>query len=479
MKLNFLRITATIVALFNLCIFAEVSAAAKVVTVNSIEEILPYLKQDNVSVKMQPGTYIVTVKDVEAGKYPLKAEVIEGSISNVILLIEGNGSTYDFTDVTIEVETKVFGAFGNNGEFVELHILGNNNVVKNLKLMDVGSKDDFPPYGCVNVIMDGANNLVEGVEVRSTGSMPYGYGEVFGKGAKNTIRHRKHSAVLVRGDYNHLKNCRVIHRSYGHFVFMQAAQNPTIEGCYIEGEMITTDDILKEKGSGSAADKIDFMTVFGYKVPMGYTLSTGEDGIRTYNAGRTMVNGERMKRGSANITVKDCTVKHARGGVALTLSTGFKVVENCTLIGCQGGFATGSGGQIINCRADVAFGAAYSNAYDSDEGVTADITIMPYEGEKFVGNGGKQAAIIWGRNHNITLRRGEGLSEDQEISVYVGGLRRSIGALAEEKDGKASGITINNETNYPIILGNNSSANTITTKGGVIDNGKSNNISKK
>ncbi len=479
MKRKITRIAATIVAVMNLGIFIGASAAAKQITVNSIEKILPYLKQDNINVKLAPGTYIVTVKDVEAGKYPLKAEVVEGSISNSILLIEGNGSTYDFTDVTIEVETKVFGAFGNKGEFVELHILGNNNVVKNLKLMDVGSKNDFPPYGCVNVIMDGSNNLVEGVEVRSTGSMPYGYGEVFGKGGKNTIRHKKHSAVLVRGDYNHLKNCRIIHRSYGHFVFMQAAQNPTIEGCYIEGEMITTDDILKEKGSGSAADKIGFMTVYGYKVPTGYTLSTGEDGIRTYNAGRTMVNGVRMKRGSANITVKDCTVKHARGGVALTLSTGFKVVENCTLIGCQGGFATGSGGQIINCRADVAFGAAYSNAYDSDEGVTADITIMPYEGEKYVGNGGKQAAIIWGRNHNITLRRGEGLSEDQEIKICVGGKRRSIGALAEEKDGKASGITINNETMFPIVFGENTSSNKGTTKGEIVDKGANNNIVKK
>ncbi len=347
-------------------------------TVNSLEELLPYLKQDNVEVKLTPGVYIVTVKDVKAGKYPLRAEVEEGKKNNTILLVEGSGSTYDFSGVTIEVETKVFGAFDNNNEFVELHILGNNNVVKNLKLMDVGSKDDFPPYGCVNIIMDGSYNRVEGVEVRSTGSMPYGYGEVFGKGGKNTIRHRKHSAILVRGDYNHLKDCRVIHRAYGHFVFMQAAHNPTIEGCYIEGEMVTTDDILKEKGTGSSADKINFKTVYGYKLPAGYTLSTGEDGIRTYNAGRTMVNGERMKRGSMNITVKDCVVKHARGGVALTLSSGFKRVENCTLIGCQGGYATGSGGEIINCRADVAFRAAFSTAYDRDRDITADITIMPY-----------------------------------------------------------------------------------------------------
>ncbi len=455
------------------------SVMAKNVTVSSLEELLPYLKQDNVNVTLKPGTYIHTFK--KAQTKPFKGstlEVVEGKLTNAMLAVTGNGSTYDFTGVTIEVETAVFNAYKGR-EFVELHITGSNNVVKNLKLVDIGGKDDFPQWGCVNVIVDGAKNLVEGVELRTTGSKPYGYGEVFGKGGPATIRHKKHSAMLVRGEYNHIKGCRIIHRAYGHFLFMQAAHYPTIEGCYIEGEMITTDDILKEKGSGSDADKIDFKTVWGYRVPKGYTLSTGEDGIRTYDGGTTIVDGVRSKRGSANITVKDCVVKHARGGVALTLSKGFKVVENCQLIGCQGGYATGSGGKIINCKADAAFGPVFSTAYERDKGITVDITVMPYEGEKFVGNGQKRVAVILGTNHNITLRRGEGLKEDQDLQICFGGNRTGIGNLAEVQNLKASNNTITNETKYPIFMGSVTSGMKGTTAGKILDMGTGNNITKK
>ncbi|MFI3292493.1 MAG: right-handed parallel beta-helix repeat-containing protein [Rikenellaceae bacterium] len=468
----------TLILVFVVTIVPATLHAAGTVTVSSLEELVPYLSQSNVNVKLAPGIYIHTFKNAQSKTFRNSTiDVVEGKPSNAMLLVSGNNSTYDFEGVTIEVETAVFNAYKGN-EFVELHIIGSDNVVKNLKLVDVGSKDDFPQNGCVNVIVDGARNLVEGIEIRSTGSKPYGYGEVFGKGGPATIRHKKHSACLVRGDYNHIKGCRIIHRAYGHFLFMQAAQNPTIEGCYIEGEMVTTDQILAEAGSGSAADNINFKTVWGYKVPKGYTLSTGEDGIRTYDAGTTIVDGERFKRGSSNITVKDCTVKHARGGVALTLSKGFKYVENCTLIGCQGGYATGSGGKIVNCRADAAFGAVFSTAYERDKDITVDITIMPYEGEAYVGNGPKQVAMIMGTGHNITFRRGEGLSEDQELRICLGGNRTGIGNLAEEQNLRAADLKIVNETKYPIIMGDKTTGIEGSTKGEIIDLGTSNNLKK-
>ncbi len=475
------RLFLSLFTLFASVIVSGVSmqlSAAKQIEVSSLEELLPYLSKSDVNVKLKAGTYIHTFKNAQSKIFRNStAEVVEGKLSTAMLLVSGNNSTYDFEGVTIEVETAVFNAYKGQ-EFVELHITGSDNVVKNLKLMDVGSRDDFPQNGCVNVIVDGARNLVEGVEIRSTGSKPYGYGEVFGKGGPATIRHKKHSACLVRGDYNYIKGCTIIHRAYGHFLFMQAAKNPTIEGCYIEGEMVTTDQILAEAGTGSQADQIDFKTVWGYKVPKGYTLSTGEDGIRTYNAGTTIVDGVRYKRGSSDVTVKDCTVKHARGGVALTLSSGFKLVENCTLIGCQGGFATGTGGKIINCRADAAFGAVFSTAYERDKDIEVDITVMPYEGEKYVGNGSKQVAMIMGTGHKITLRRGEGLSEDQELRICLGGNRTSIGNLAEEQNLRAADMTIVNETMYPIFMGERSSGIAGSTKGEIIDLGTSNNIKK-
>ncbi|MFI3303092.1 MAG: hypothetical protein SNH35_08855 [Rikenellaceae bacterium] len=472
MKLRILSIVAALFAVTTL--FAQ----QKSVKVNSLEELLPVLKQSNQSVVMTPGTYRVTAKDIKAGKFPDQSEVTENSFKNVLLLLTGNDNTFDFSGVTLEVETAVFNSFGNKNELHDLHVLGSRNVVKNLKIQDIGKETDAPRYGCTNIVVDGANNRLEGVELRSTGSSPYGYGEIFGKGRVKTMGLRKHSALLVRGDYNHLLNCKVYHFAFGHFIFMQSAKCPTIEGCYVEGKMNTTDNILKEAGTGSAADKIEFKTIYGYKAPKGYTLALGEDGIRTYNRGATMVDGVRLTRGTNDVTVKNCVVKHARGGVALTLSTGERIVENVTLIGCQGGFNVGSGGKIINCRADAAFGPALTAHYEKDKNLTAEITIMPYEGEKYVGNGSKQVVHLIGTGHNVTLHRGEGLKEDKDMEITIGGDRRTVGELAEVSDYTASGITLVNETNYQIKIGEKATNNKISTKGKVEDKGSANTITK-
>ncbi len=470
-----LRLTTLTLAL---CAIMTSFAAPKSVSVSSLAELLPTLKESNQTVTMAPGKYRITTKDAKAGKYPEKSEVVEGQFKNVLLLITGSDNTFDFTDVTIEVETGVFGAFDNRNELHDLHILGNKNVVKGLKIQDIGKRTDAPRWGCTNIVVDGANNRLEGVELRSTGSHPYGYGEIYGKGRVKTMALRKHSALLVRGDFNHIKDCKIYHFAFGHFLFMQGANTPTIEGCYIEGEMSSTDVILKEKGTGSAADKIDFMTSYGYKTPAGYTLCLGEDGIRTYNRGNTMINGERFLRGTNDVTVRNCTVKHARGGVALTLSSGKKIVENVTLIGCQGGFNVGSGGQIINCRADAAFGPALTAHYEKDKNLTADITIIPYDGPKYAGNGSGQVAHLIGSGHNVILRKGEGLKADKNLEITIGGDRRTVGDLGEVSNYSASNITLVNETDFAVVVGDKASNVKITTNAKVTDNGTNNTITK-
>ncbi|MFI3293298.1 MAG: right-handed parallel beta-helix repeat-containing protein [Rikenellaceae bacterium] len=451
------------------------------VEVSSIKELLPHLRRNYINLKMTPGTYRVTANDVKSGMFIRTTEVIDGQTTFALLLIEGSNNTFDLTGVTIEVESAVANAFdGRRYEFAELHTTGNHNVVKGLKLVDVGSKLDRPIYGWCNVVVDGANNRLDGVEVNSRGSMPYGYGEAFGKGKGYVLKHWKHSAMLVRGDYNHIKDCRIIHHSYGHFLFMQGAVSPLVEGCYIEGEMVSTDRILAEKGTGSEADKIDFKTVWGYTLPRGYTLSTGEDGIRTYTEGNTIVNGEKMRRRtSGDIIVRDCTVKHARGGVTIALGQGTRLIENCTLIGCQHGFMTNSGGKILNCRADVAFGAVFEVGYERNRDITADITVMPYDGEPYGENGQGHVAFIMGSGHNITLRRGEGLSLDRDMYIAIGGDKRSIGSLAEDENCSASNITLVNETGSPIIIDDNAQNVNVTTNGDVKDDGVNSTIIRK
>ncbi|MFI3301775.1 MAG: hypothetical protein SNH35_05020 [Rikenellaceae bacterium] len=466
---------------------AEKKSKAKgveTVHVTSLKELISYMSKDSINLTMTPGTYRISTAEVSGGKYKKATYVNSEFPTYGLLLVSGNGSYYDLSGVIVEVETGVASAFpGGKHEVVELHFIGNGNVVKGLKLVNWGSKHKGPKYGWCNVVMDGSANRAEEVTVHSTGSVPYGYGEVFGKGRGNTLTLKKHSTWLVRGDNNHVKNCNILQRTFGHHMFIQGAMGAIIEGCHIEGEMVTTDMILAEHGTGSKADKINFKTVFGYKVPGGYTLSTGEDGIRTYANGTTYINGKSVTRGTGgDIIIRNCTVKHARSGISLTEGGGTRYVENCTLIGCQDGYSIRSGGKIVNCRADAEFGPALRFVNNNDRNTEIDITITPYMGEnkdKYSGNGSKHLAHIFGTGHNITLRRGEGLEVVEGITIAIGGDSRTVGNLGNDQNYIGNSITLVNETGYPIALDDNTKNGKITTNSEVTDNGVDNTIIKK
>ncbi len=438
------------------------SGAISQSVVNSLEDLLPYLKQDDVHVKLAPGAYTISGEDAANGIFG--SEIFEAG-RKTLLLFEGSNSSYDFTGVTINVETKVFTSIG-KFKVYELQTIGNNNVIKNLTLMDIGSVHDAATVGVISVVMDGANNRIEGMNLSTKGSFPYGYGEIFGKGGPSVIEGiKKHSAFLIRGYANHAKNCSIIHRAYGHAYVMQAADKPLIEGCYAEGEMRDSDEILAEKGSGSIADKANFMTYFGYPLPPGYKICTGEEGIRAYNTGRTYINGEIIKRGTSNPTILNCTIKNLRAGVTLTHATGKKHVKGCTAIGCNRGFCIGSG-DIIDCYADCQHGPALGVDYETDEGMNAEVTLLPYNGEPY--NGSKHAAIIIGSNHNIVLKSKVN-NPDQDLKINIGGDNRTIGLLSEDENYQASNIRIDNQSNYPIVLDENSKYCSGKTKGKLID----------
>ncbi len=443
------------------------------VEVNSLKELLPYLDDDGVDVVMAPGTYRITPKDTKKKRYgTLDAE----KRAQVLLPFSGNGSKYDFTGVTLEVETGVFKMFGNL-RVHELVVTGNENVLKNLTMVDVGSVHDRPNKGALNVCMDGRDNRIEGFHITSKGSFPYGYGDAFGKGGKgSTIKHAKHSSFLVRGLRNHVKNCTIIHRTYGHAIFMQAASYPTIEGCYVEGEVRKTDDMLAET-SGPAYD-IDFMTAWGYRLPPGYMLALGEAGIRAYNAGTTIIDGEIIKRGTDNPTVLNCTVKFMRTGVTIAHATGTKYVEGCVAIGCENGFSLGTG-EVVNCKADCVYGPVYKSTYERDKDYHADIEILPATVPYY--NGSKSVAYIGGSGHRITL---SGASEALELgyNIKVGGEKNEVrllnGNLPHQNNFAAKRFELNNQTEYPVLLSEKSSEVSVQSKGEVSDNGTDNQVTQ-
>ena len=373
-------------------------------TVNSLEALVPYLSDDNANVKLTPGTYTITAADIDNGTFGSLVPGVLASPQNAVFLFDGNNSTYDFTGVTINFKTEVLSSFGSN-DAREIQIIGSNNVLLNLTMFDDGTVNDAPGRRATNIVIDGENNRIEGFHVTIKGSYPYGYGDIFGKGGGSTIAHNKHSACLVRGNSNHLKDCTFIHRSYGHGIFMQATNDAIIEGCHVEGELRTIAEVLAEEGTGSPADNVNFLTVWGYDLrglTSDYRFSLQEDGIRAYNGGSTIIDGIEYSRTVTNATVIDNTIINMRSGVTLGLGKGTMYVENCTALGCESGFWGNNNATFVNCKGDASVGPLYSEDAERS-GVTADLTLLDNHTTKI---GNTPSLYIAGSNDNFTLNDG-------------------------------------------------------------------------
>lgn len=411
------------------------------VVINTLSELKSYMTQDNVNAIMASGTYYINSSHTGEGNlFP----------NPIMMEFTGSNSTYDFTGVTFEFDTEILDDYGNI-EVVEMRTYGDNNVMKNLTMVDVGTGE--PRNRARAIHLDGLNNRIEGFHITVKGSYPYGYGDLFGKGGGSVIGHRKHSGILVRGDGNHIKDCTLIHRSYGHGIFIQGGKNVLIEGVYIEGDDLrTTDDVLLE--SGTAADNVNFMTVWGYTVPAGYMFSKQEDGIRTYASAGLYTNdktGDDTVSYTENVTIKDCTVKHMRSGYSFAFGSGDFLIENSSSLECESGFTVLSGGVIKNCSADAKYGAVYGNAYDWHGSITADITILNSEN----GYGPHHLAYIGGSDSNITLRTEDG-SVAKGRSIQMAGekndMRMLNGVNASQTRHSSTDNILTNYTGYPVVL---------------------------
>ncbi len=359
-------------------IFAMSLSASAAVNVSSVEALSTNLKKSNVELTMSAGAYNIATP----------------------LTIEGSNNSYDFSDVKFEGEGQI-------------NITGSGNTIKNLGLTGV------------TIVMDGANNTVEGVSSTTT--------------------------IVVRGDMNKVKGCIVTLRDSSHAISIEGAKGATIEGCTIEGEMYESE---------------------------GYTLSKVGDGIRTAATGDTVVGGEKFtaRKTGGKIIIVGCTVKYTRGGINVALGEGSRHIERCTLVGCQEGYSANNGAMIVNCKADSAFGPALWIDDAMATNFTADITLMPYAGEKRAGNKSGHAMFIQGMGHKIVIKQSDALTLEAGQSIAIGGDCKTMAYRAKVDNMPAANMVITNESGYAVIIGENTSYNTIITGGDVDGNTYDNTI---
>lgn len=448
------------------------------VTIDSLDKLQAAFGQSNEEVTLRAGTYTITADDIESGRY---GEVVTMGANNVysMLHLSGSNNKFDFSGVTLRISTKTFVARGRI-DLNEIRITGNNNVLTNLRMIDDGDADDAPTTRMTNIVMDGRNNRIEKFNMFITGSFPYGYGDIFGKGGGPVIGHHKHSAILVRGKDNQVIDCTLIHRSYGHGIFMQAAEDPVVNGNYVEGEMRTVEDVLKERGSGSPADNVDFRTVWGFNLAdqQNFRFSLQEDGIRAYNGGTTIIDGEVTQRAAIRGTYRDNTVVNMRSAFPQGHASGSVFLENNRALGCENGFWIGSNSEMRNCFADTSVGTAYSEGNAASNSVI-ELTILD-DYETRIGT--KPIMYIAGRGHKFTIHD-ETSGPDRDKYIQISGKRIDLRALEggggfEPDDFVASNIEFSTETPFLINLGAKATSNDIETCGDVDDDGSGNSVSK-
>jgi hypothetical protein len=444
------------------CCIIACGAQAEVITVDSLEALSALAHSNNVSVKLKPGVYelndpamgqemdMTTFKYGWEGKNNLKVSLIHFS---------GNNSTYDLTGTTINLDTKLHAAFGKR-EILEVFISGDSNTVSGMTVIDKG--DTVPTHGCNMMAIIGDDNTVENSRFYVHGSSPYGYGHLLGKGRGAAVPLHKHCGVLIAGERTKFIGNTVKQYAFGHGIYMQGAVDTLIKDCYVEGQMRTTDDMLKEK-SGLAFD-VDFASSYppGKIVP-GQIKTLAEDGIRTYGTG-----GFVAGRRTARVTVENCTTKNMRCCVCLGFEQGPSKIINCTALEYQErGFSIGTDGVIENSRGDAMYGPLLTFLGPKAQNCKIDLELMPSVSKYPV----PRVLEINGTGHVITVRNYEGKRRQKEEPIVFGESDWGDIHLFRAPDSdpaKYSGAyncTLTNLTGMPIIFSELSKNCTVVTDG--------------
>lgn len=393
----------------SLMILRGVRAAS--VEIDSLQALAEYAQKDNVSVRLKPGVYELNdpamgqEMDMATFKYGW-----EGKNNRKVSLIHfsGNNSSYDLIGTTINLDAKLHAAFGNR-EILEIFISGDGNTISGMTVADVG--DTAPAHGCNMMAIIGDDNTVCDSKFYVHGSSPYGYGHLLGKGRGAAVPLRKHCGVLIAGRRTKFVGNTVKQYAFGHGIYMQGAVDTLIKDCYVEGQMRTTDDMLKER-SGLAFE-VDFASSYppGRIVP-GQIKSLAEDGIRTYGSG-----GFVAKRRTARVTVENCTTRNMRCCVCLGFEEGPSKIINCTALECQErGFSIGTGGVIENSRGDAMYGPLLTFLGPGAKNCTIDLELMPEVSTYPV----SRVLEINGSGHAITVRNYEGKRRLKESPIVFG-----------------------------------------------------------
>lgn len=442
------------------------------VLVSTVSELIKFSSKDNVIVKMKAGTYHFDDSRLRQNliikKYDINGNPKSDYPITALINFSGNNSKYILDGVVINIDTKLYQAFGKNHIF-EIFVSGNRNRIEGLKVRNIGDK--APIRGAIMMHVMGDDNTLTNVDLSIRGSYPYGYGHLLGKGVRTLVKPRKHSSLLVSGKNTKLIACKVVTHGFGHGIVMQGALNTLIQDCYVEGKMRTTDEMLAET-SGPA-----FSVGFKSDYPPGRILpneikALSEDGIRSYPYGYL------VGRKTENITVINSTVKNMRSGFDLSAHIGKTLIDGCTALECQEkGYSVSKNAVIKNSKGDAMYGPLLSFHQNNTENCDVELELINTVGSYPI----ERLVEINGRGHKIKITNFENKKRSKVTPIVFGeSFWSDVHKYRQpETNPKAfSGaynITFKNETGMPIVFKELSSNCNITSNGELLEDlGKNN-----
>ena len=449
------------------------------VKVSSLTELRAAVQNSDQHIIMKPGKYSIT-------ELPDQLRNFSCSGNNNVIEMKGVYIKFPVGDAN--------GAyFRLTGNFITLRGGEYEDVYKNgmTEVADFGSYNQDRvnlakgQKGGALIIVPGNDIKVVGIKITARGSFPYGYGNMFGIGSKNAAGLDKRCALLIHGKNVTIDSCEFQHQAFGHVIYMGGGFDKVlIKNTLIEGRVRLSNDLYLEKNEGDMPKRFDYKVQFdileGLPIPRDKMLNLTEDGIRAYP-------------GAGDVTVENCTIKKCRSGIKLYMTTGKTIVKNCTVLDCiVEGYSMPSDAEVINSRGNAAYGPLIyihpaDNFYKVEAAHRTNIELELLPSPHAVGN--HVMAAIRGTNNIFKLTQSASPIDAVLRPIVVGYFARfellttcfpGVPKGYEQNYEKnkimyeAKDNTILNETEYPVILGELSEHNNITSLGKIIDYGKNN-----
>ncbi len=453
------------------------------VEVSSIAGLREAMTKSHQKVVMKPGVYEVSDQmDPSAG-----------------FRMSGSHNEFDLTGVTIRTPISVLRLMSlrGRGDRVNYLIEGDHVILRGgtfentypdgrTEVTDFGSynqdPENSPARAMTEMKVTGDDVSLINCRMIVRGSYPYGYGNMYGIGGGAVMGLRKHSGILMTGDRITIDGCKVKMEAFGHAIFVQGGDQITVRNTEVVGEVRRSNELYEEKKEG------DLPVKFGYKIqwpnemkgiaiPRDHMLNLVEDGIRAYPK-------------TGHMTVENCKVSKCRGGIKLYMAKS-ATVTNCEVIDCVvQGYSLPSKGTITNSKGNAAYGPLLYIHSDSTSSQKIDLEVLPAPH----GLGDHPLAAIKGSRHQIRFTSG---GEEKELPrpIIVGypmrfdflsvdypkvpeGMEKNFAKYAP-KSYRASGIKLENATKHPVVLGEHSQENEITSGAVVRDLGTGNTVRSK